>query len=377
MPQHRPLDVIIAGAGPAAIEAALALSRIAGGRVRTTILTPDAAHLHLPMTVLSPFAACGSARRPLATLASIAGADIRSGTLGSVDVTGRTLYTGEGQALRYDALLVAVGGQRRSPYPRALAFGPRGSDERMHGLIQDLEGGYVRRVAFVVAPGVSWPLPLYELALMTAERAYGMCLDVELTLVTPECAPLDVFGSAAAREIARLLDQAGIRVLTRALAGVPSPSAVALQPSAGRLDVQRVVTLPALSGPALEGLPHDADGFLPVDRHGRVAGAPDVYAAGDAVNFEIKLGGLACLQADAAAETIAATAGAAIDPTPFAPFLRAALVTEYDCRWLQRDLSDEHDEGSITRDPPWSPPTKLPARELAPYVPQVRLPRRT
>ena len=48
-----PLNVIIAGGGPAAIEAALALDRVAGGQVRTTILTPEPAHLHLPMTVLA------------------------------------------------------------------------------------------------------------------------------------------------------------------------------------------------------------------------------------------------------------------------------------------------------------------------------------
>jgi len=29
----------------------------------------------------------------------------------------------------------------------------------------------VRKIAFVVPPGASWPLAFYELALMTAERA--------------------------------------------------------------------------------------------------------------------------------------------------------------------------------------------------------------
>ena len=59
----------------------------------------------------------------------------------------------------------------------------------MHGLVQDLEDGYVRRIAFVVPPGASWPVPLYELALMTAERAYDMCATAELTLLAPEHAP--------------------------------------------------------------------------------------------------------------------------------------------------------------------------------------------
>ena len=44
--------------------------------------------------------------------------------------------------------------------------------EALHGLVQDIEEGYVRSVAFVVPAGVSWSLPLYELALMTARRAW-------------------------------------------------------------------------------------------------------------------------------------------------------------------------------------------------------------
>ena len=114
-----------------------------------------------------------------------------------------------------------------------------------------------------------------------------------------------------------------------------------LHPSGERLEVDRVVTVPVLDGPAIDGLPHDAAGFLPVDAHGRVTGSPGVYAAGDATDFEIKQGGIACQQADAAAEAIAAGAGVAIDPAPFAPVLRGLLLTEHDTRWLQRDLGLE------------------------------------
>ena len=66
-----------------------------------------------------------------------------------------------------------------------------------------------------------------------------------------------------------------------------------------------------------------------------------MYAAGDATDFEIKQGGIACQQADAAAEAIAADAGVAIEPTPFAPVLRGLLLTEHDTRWMQRNLGRE------------------------------------
>jgi sulfide:quinone oxidoreductase len=259
--------------------------------------------------------------------------------------------TGAGATLGYDALLVAVGGIQRVPYPRALAFGFAGTEDRMHGLIQDVEDGYVKRLAFVVPPGASWPLPLYELALMTAERAFDMCVEVEITLVTPEVSPLAMFGPAVSRQVHELLQDAGIAI-------------------AGHADADRVITLPVLDGPAIPGLPHDAGGFLPTDRHGRVAGVPGVYAAGDATDFAIKQGGIACQQADAAAEAIAARAGVGIDPAPFAPVLRGVLLTERDARWIRRDLSAA--DGTIAAVTPEDrTATKIVGRELSRHLEPV------
>jgi sulfide:quinone oxidoreductase len=365
---HR-FNVVIAGSGPAAIEAALVLRRLAGDLVETTILTPDEDFVHLPMTVLVPFARSGGERHPLAELVADAGAILRRGRLASVDAASREVRTDDGETLPYDALLLAVGGVQESPYPRALTFGRPGADDRMHGLIQDLEDGYVTRVAFVVAPGVSWPLPLYELALMTAERAYETCAHAELTLVTPESSPLALFGPDASRDVGELLDLAGIKIATRTRAEVPASNVVELRPQGRRLRVDRVVTLPTLTGPRIGGLPHDAAGFLPVDPHGRVTGAPGVYAAGDATDFAIKQGGIACQQADAAAETIAARAGAAVRPSPFTPVLRAVLLTEYDARWLEYDLSTANGGSSTAAGPPeGSPWTKIAGRELSRHL---------
>jgi sulfide:quinone oxidoreductase len=334
--------VVIGGSGPAAIEAALALRRFAGSLVETTLVTPDEDCVHLPMTVLTPFARSGSTRYPLPDLVSDADAILRRGTIASVDADSRAVRTGDGETLAYDALLVAVGGVQQLPYPRALAYGTPGSEERMHGLIQDMEAGYVKRVAFVVPDGVSWPLPLYELALMTAERADDMCSHVELTFVTPESSPLELFGPDTARDVGELLDEAGIVLRTSTHA------------DGEHLRADRVVTLPTLTGPRIDGLPHDAAGFLRVDAHGRVEGAPGVYAAGDATNFGIKQGGIACQQADAAAEMIAVAAGAEIEPRAFRPALRALLVTDYHVRWLG---------------PPEAAPwTKIAGRELSRHL---------
>ena len=95
---------------------------------------------------------------PLGVLAAAAGARLLRGAVASVDPLARGVRLRGGDTLAYDALLIAVGGRQRSPYPRALAFGTPASEERMHGIIQDVEGGYIRRMAFVVPPGASWPL---------------------------------------------------------------------------------------------------------------------------------------------------------------------------------------------------------------------------
>src|SRR5690349_22095744 len=195
------LNVLIAGGGCAALEAAFRLQRVAEQRVRTTLLAPDEHLATHALAVLVPFAAGAVPREPLAGLASDAGARLRRGRLTAVNAAERQVITDDGDALDYDALLIAIGAVAR-PHPHALAFGGPGSERRMHGLIQDLEGGFVHRIVFVVPEDATWPVPLYELALLTAERAYDMCLTPELTIVTPEHAPLELFGFEASGALA-------------------------------------------------------------------------------------------------------------------------------------------------------------------------------
>src|SRR5205823_2146711 len=159
-------------------------------------------------------------------------------------------------------------------------------------LLSEVETGSVRRLVFAAPGGVSWPLPLYELALQTAtflaEREVG---GVHLVLVTPEPPPLELFGDAASSAVAELLVEAGIEFAGGRYPLSFEAGEVALAPG-GSLPAERVVALPRLEGPRIAGLPHDAAGFTPVDRSGRVRGVDAVFAAGDATTFPIKQGGL-------------------------------------------------------------------------------------
>ena len=112
-----------------------------------------------------------------------------------------------------------------------------------------------------------------------------------------------------------------------------------------------------------------ADGFIPVDPHSLVAGELDIYAAGDATNSPIKQGGIATQQADAAAEAIAARAGAPVEPQPFRPVLRGLLLTGATPRYMRAEVSGgQGDDSAVSEHALWWPPSKIAGRWLAPYL---------
>lgn len=225
-------------------------------------------------------------------------------------------------------------------------------------------------MAFVKPGGASWPLPLYDLALMTAAEcaAYDRPA-VELSLVTPETEPLEVFGKRASAAVRGLLEQSGVTLLTASYGEPGSPGWLDISPGDRGMEVDRVVTEPRLAGPRLRGLACDSDGFIATDAHGRVPNLQGVFAAGDGTRFPVKHGGLAAQQADAVAEAIAASVGVEIDPQPFRPVLRGVLLTGGLPRYLRSDISgQEGADSTISEQALWWPPNKLAGRYLAPYL---------
>jgi sulfide:quinone oxidoreductase len=113
-------------------------------------------------------------------------------------------------------------------------------------------------------------------------------------------------------------------------------------------------------------LPVHVHGFVRTDAHGRLESYDHVYAAGDITSFPLKQGGIAAQQADAAAESIAALAGAAVTPRPFRPALRGLMLTGLSPRYLSANLLDAHSE--VDTEPLWWPPAKVVGRYLAPFL---------
>jgi sulfide:quinone oxidoreductase len=363
-------NVVVAGGGVAAIEAMLALRDIAGDRVSMTLVAPLDDFHYRPLSVGEPFALGRALSIKLATVARDVGAGLRHGTLAAVDADAHTASLESGATIPYDALLVAIGARRTPALQHAKTFRGQEDTEALHGLMQDIEGGYSRRIAFVVPAGVVWSLPIYELALMVARRAYEMSLDdVELTIVTPEERPLGIFGFDASDDLERMLGEAGITVEASSRAEIPGMGTIVLHPHGRVIEVDRIVALPIATPISIEGLPRDRDGFIPVDSHGHVQGAEDVYAAGDGTWFPVKQGGLACQQADAAAESIAEQAGALVDPAPFKPVLRGKLLTGARPLFMRNDISGTAgDDATSSEQCLWWPPGKVAGAYLAPYL---------
>src|SRR3954469_3013863 len=123
------MNVLIAGGGPAAIEGALAVQRLAGERVRITMLSEREELCYRPVAVAEPFGLATPQRFSLARLAAERGFELRRGTVRCVDTDGHYVYTREGDALPYDALLLALGARANEALPGALTFrGPEDSE---------------------------------------------------------------------------------------------------------------------------------------------------------------------------------------------------------------------------------------------------------
>ncbi len=365
----QPLQVVIAGGGVAGLEAAIALRELAGDRVAVELIAPASEFVYRPMTVREPFAYGQAQRYPLREIAADLGAAVQEDGVRSVDSAARTVRTESGALLRYDALLLGLGARIHPRYEHAVTVDDSRLDELLHGLIQDVEDGYVKRLAFVMPAPIAWPLPIYELALMTAKRAYDMNVTVEILILTPEDAPLAVFGQGASDAVAALLADNRIEVIPSAYCEIPQAGVIEVTPGGERLEVDRVIAMPELEGPAVDGIPHDQDGFIPVDEHCQVRGAERVWAAGDATDFPIKYGGIAAQQADAAAEAIAALAGAPVEPQPFHPVIHGVLLAGDKPRYLSAHITGGHGFSSeLSDEPSWAGATKIAAKYLAPYL---------
>jgi sulfide:quinone oxidoreductase len=283
--------VLIAGGGVAALEAALALHDLASELLSVELLAPEPRFWYRPLAVAEPFRLGKATHHELAALTRAMGASFTPAALTGVDPWRRVVHTSQNTEIAYDHLLVACGAVPVPAISGALTFRGPADTQKIEELLTELVHDDVDSVAFVIPWGAVWSLPAYELALLTSsylhEHGAG---GARLHLVTPEEQPLQLFGRAASKAMRDLLSQRQISLRSGSYASEIVDGELRLLPE-GAVAADRFVALPRLRGAPIDGIPQTVNGFVPVDRHCRVHGLENVYAAGDITSFTVKPGG--------------------------------------------------------------------------------------
>jgi sulfide:quinone oxidoreductase len=338
MAEKRPHRIVVAGGGIAGIEFVLALRALLGDDAAISVVSPSPDLTMRPSLVAAPLGLLGRQGYPLSDLASDIGFTHVSAAVASVDPERTRIIVRGGDAIPYDTLVLALGARTLPAFDDAIHLGDAEGARGLEALHEELRRSDApQSVAFVVPARAGWTLPLYEAALLMANGP----TPVSVSLHTPEAAPLEHFGHRASAAVAEALLAAGVRFVG---GGRPFDPAT----------VDHVVTVPLVRGPQMPGVPATGlYGLIPIDRHARVADLPQAYAIGDATDYPVKQGAIACQQADAAAESVAARCGLDIVPVPFEAQLRATLLTGSGAPILLNGGQG---------------PDKLPGRHLGPYL---------
>jgi sulfide:quinone oxidoreductase len=362
--------VLIAGAGVAAIEAALALRDLAGEQVAVHLFDPRREFVYRPFAVGEAYGAVRAFRYDLKRLSEHCDASFHSTGIVSADTKRRLVVTRDGGQHLYDFLILATGVRMLWGVPGTVTFWGATDEGQVGEVIADLRAGRLQHLVLTMPGGHSWTLPLYELALRAITELDKLDVDAtRVTIVTPEDLPLGVFGRCVGEQMSALLSERGIEVHPGTHPIKFEDGSLRVAPGK-RIDADAVVSLPRLEGRPVGGVPHDGNGFIGVDERGGVIGLEGVYAVGDITNFPFKQGAVSTQQSDAVAETIAAAAGAGIQARPFDPVLRAVLWTGREPRYLYGRPTGGHGEASSFSDQPYGPlrSGKVTARYISPLI---------
>lgn len=370
-----PAHVLIAGGGFAAVETMLALRALAPETIRVTLVSASPTLAYKPAATTEAFEKTQPRTYDLQAIADDLGASFRVDRLEAVASQDHSVRLASFAYLDYDALVLAVGARPARAIPGALTFRDQREVNHIRHLTSELRAGKIHRIVFAAPKGCSWPLPLYELALLTATHLKERGTAGEVVLVSPERTPLEVFGAQASRLVADLLTQRGVCFIGESYPQSVEHDGSLLLGSGDSLDADCVVAVPELRGPRITGVPTDRWGFVTTDPLGGVTGLSDVYAAGDMTSFPIKQGGLAAQQAERIAERIASENGASVKEPQVQHVLRAQLMggahpiflrTELDefgqatTATLQHQLPDDGESRTS--------PEKVFGRYLTPYL---------
>lgn len=334
--------ILIVGSGPGALEAALAIGASRQLDADVDLISPQTEFVYRPNIVVEPFGGQPPARYSVGELLEGSGARQWQGTIERVDPAAGRAWSPEGDEFEFDAMILATGARPQAgPAPPTVTVGAPGSLDELNELVAELDAGRIQSVAFARRPGPTWSLPIYELALMTAERAARQeDRQVAVGVITSETTPLADFGPENSDRVAKLCADAGVELWCGAEV-VSYDGRQVLLAGGAAVDAERLVEMPRLEAVVPEGVPTVEDGFVGVDGSQLVRGTENIYAVGDVTDFPFKQGGLAGAEARAAVSAIEARHGRGWAVEPFNGEVRGVLLAGGDRLLLRAHIGAE------------------------------------
>ncbi len=310
--------IVVLGGGFGGLEAAFYLRMRLKDRATLTLVSAQDHFLFKPNTIYIPFGMDPERLKvPLSTPARRKDIAFVQATAREIDPVKKAVAV-DGQTLSYDYLIVATGaGMRPAEVPGLQQYAQTiwtPADmlrlrDAFTRLADDARQGRRRQVVFLVPPNNKCSGPLYEMVFMldTWLRRRQVRDRVELTWSTYEGGYIQAFGP-------RLHKVVTAEFARRNIAGFPSFAVDNVQDGhvayrgGERLSYDLLISFPPyVAATPFVSLPSDGRGFIATDlATRRVQGHPDIFAVGDAGDFPVKQAFLAFLQADAAAEHLAA-----------------------------------------------------------------------
>jgi sulfide:quinone oxidoreductase len=323
--------VVVLGGGFGGLEAVFYLRHTLGDRVDLTLVSERDHFVFKPNTIYIPFGADPEEFKiSLDKPTRAKRIEFVHGRGKDIDPARRTVRA-DGRTLSYDYLIVATGADMRpAEIPGLLehALTVWTPEEMLDlraalaRLAEDGRRGTRRRLLFLVPPNNRCSGPLYEMALMTDTwlRRQQARQPIDITWTTYEEGFIQAFGPRLNTVVTEEFEERGIHGLKGFVVTGVEPGRVRYQ-NGETLPYDLLVSFPPYVAKEWHrALPGDDRGFVRVEPDSRrVKGHPEVFAVGDAADFPIKQAFLAFLQADAAAEHLAAEIDGRLPKMDFEP----------------------------------------------------------
>ena len=312
-------EVVVLGGGFGGLESAFYLRKKVGKKANITLVSDRDKFLFKPNTIYIPFGMKPeklmfgldkpTRKKDISFVHSAAK---------EIDPESRIVATEDGSRLKYDYLVVSTGASMRpeeipgmTEYANTIFTPPEMQKFgiALNKAVENARGGQKQKVLFIVPPNNKCSGPLYEIVQMTDVwlRRKKVRENVSITWTTFESGYIQAFGPRLNEAVTMEFEKRGIEghkehVVERIEDGV------AHYKNGGTFEFDVLVTFPPyIASTPFPQLETDDRGFIKTDlATRRLPGHPDIFSVGDTADFPVKQAFLAFLQADAAADQLAA-----------------------------------------------------------------------